>query len=158
MAQTGYGRGLVPSSSHVQARPADECYYCKGAHRIGDCEIAHQHLDMGLVKKIDNRLTLPDGSRIPRDGNKCMREVVEAITKSRPGIIPMSKIQDKASLYQEGHNMASFTQAQGQAAGDTSTRALLEMIQKVGVDRVQKLLSQAQGQEEEEDEWEQNFD
>ena len=158
VAQTGYGRGLVPSSSHVQTRPADECYYCKGTHRIGDCELAHQHLDLGWIKKVDNRLTLPDGSRIPRDGNKCMREVVEAITKSRPGIIPMSKIQDKPSLYQEGHNMASFTQAQGHSSQDANTRALLEMIQRVGADQVQKLLSQTQGLVEEEDEWEQNFD
>jgi ribosomal protein S12 methylthiotransferase accessory factor YcaO len=70
----------------------------------------------------------------------------------------MSKIQDKPSLYQEGHNMASFTQAQGHSSQDANTRALLEMIQRVGADQVQKLLSQTQGLVEEEDEWEQNFD
>jgi ribosomal protein S12 methylthiotransferase accessory factor YcaO len=54
--------------------------------------------------------------------------------------------------------MASFTQAQGHSSQDANTRALLEMIQRVGADQVQKLLSQTQGLVEEEDEWEQNFD
>jgi hypothetical protein len=157
-AQSGYGRGLTPSSTHMQARPPDECFYCKGPHRILDCEVAHQHLDLGWIKKIDNRLHLSDGSRIPRDGNKSMKEVVESISKPRPGVIPMSKIQDKSSLYQEDQSMASFAQTQRQSSEDSSVRALLEMIQKVGIDRVQKLLNTQGPVIEEDDEWNQNFD
>lgn len=153
-AQMGYGRGLMPTSGNIQSRPPEECFYCRGSHRVNECELALKHLDMGWIKRTDNRLTLPDGSRIPRDGNKCMREVVENLSKPRPGIIPMSKIQDKTALFQEGQNMSSYVQSQG-SSDDMNVRALLEMIQKVGTDRVQKLIS---SQDRVEDEWDQNFD
>jgi hypothetical protein len=86
-----------------------------------------------------------------------MKEVVEALNKPRPRIIPMSKIQDKASLYQDA-NMASYSQ--GQSAEDVSVRTLLEAVQKLGSDRVLKLLT-TQGQvldDVDDDEWNQNFD
>ena len=156
---SSYNRGYVPASNHVQPGSSNDCFYCRGSdgHRIPDCQDALKHLDLGWIKKIDGQLRLTDGSRIPRDGNKSMKEVVEALNKPRPGIIPMSKIQDKASLYQDA-NMASYSQ--GQSAEDVSVRTLLEAVQKLGSDRVLKLLT-TQGQvldDVDDDEWNQNFD
>jgi hypothetical protein len=160
--QTGYNRGYNTASNHVHAGAPSDCFYCRGSdgHRIPDCMDVHKHLDLGWIKKIDNRLTLPDGAKIPRDGNKSMKEVVEALNKPRPGIIPMSKIQDKSNLYQEA-NMASYVQMQpqGSSAEDLTMRTLLEAVQRLGSDRVMKLLNvQGQETEEEDDEWNQNFD
>jgi hypothetical protein len=156
---SSYNRGYVPASNHMQPGSSNDCFYCRGSdgHRIPDCQDALKHLDLGWIKKIDGQLRLTDGSRIPRDGNKSMKEVVEALNKPRPGIIPMSKIQDKASLYQDA-NMASYSQ--GQSAEDVSVRTLLEAVQKLGSDRVLKLLT-TQGQvldDVDDDEWNQNFD
>jgi len=158
-AGAGYNRGYPQASNHVHTGPSSDCFYCRGndGHRIPDCADVHKHLDLGWIKKFDNQLRLPDGNRIPRDGNKSMKEVVEALNKARPGIVPMSKIQDKSALYQEA-NMSSYVQAQGNSADDLTMRSLYEAVQKLGSDRVLKLLN-AQGQvEEEEDEWNQNFD
>ena len=158
--QTGYNRGYAPASNHVHTGPPADCFYCKSndGHRISDCLDALKHLDMGWIKKIEGKLKLPDGSNIPRDGNKSMKEVVEALNKQRPGLIPMSKIQDKSNLYQET-SMSSYSQTQGQSADDLHLRALLDVVQKLGSDRVLKLLN-VQGQlvEDDGDEWNQNFD
>ena len=156
---SGYNRGYAPASNHVHSGTPSDCFYCRGndGHRIPDCPDVHTHLDMGWIKRFDNQLRLPDGAKIPRDGNKSMKEVVEALNKLRPGIIPMSKIQDKSSLYQET-NMTSYTQTQGGSTEDLAMRTLLEAVRKIGSDRVLELLN-AQGQPtEEEDEWNQNFD
>ena len=83
-------------------------------------EHALKHLDLGWIKKIDNQLRLPDGTRILWEGNKTMLEVVEAMNKNRPGIIPMSKIQDKTMLYQENIGAANFLQSQVQPSEETN--------------------------------------
>jgi hypothetical protein len=156
---SGYNRGYAPASNHVHTGAPSDCFYCRGndGHRIPDCPDVHKHLDMGWIKRFDNLLRLPDGAKIPRDGNKSMKEVVEALNKLRPGLIPMSKIQDKSNLYQEA-NMASYAQTQGNSSEDLTMRTLLEAVRKMGSDRVLELLN-AQGQTtEEEDEWNQNFD
>jgi hypothetical protein len=160
-AQTGYGRGLAPSSGHVQAGRPNDCFYCRGDHRIPDCADVLKHLDIGWIKRIDGLLRLPDGSKIPRDGNKTMKEVVEGLNKSRPGIIPMAKIQDKANFFQDTPSISTFVQAQGQSADDMNVRAFLDSVQKLGTDRVMKLLNVQSNQNatvEDEDEWDQNFD
>ena len=154
-AQPGYNRGLVQASGPLYQPQHSDCFYCRGPHRILECEQALKHLDMGWIKKIDNQLRLPDGTKIPREGNKTMMEVIESMNKTRPGIIPMSKIQDKSGFYQE--NASSFTQAQTQTPEDTNLRALLELIQRVGPDQVQRVLDH-QNQFKDDDEWNQNFD
>jgi hypothetical protein len=86
-----------------------------------------------------------------------MKEVVESLNKTRPGLIPMSKIQDKSNLYQEA-NIASYSQTQSQHSEEANMRTLLELVQNMGQDRVLKLLS-AQGQlADNDEEWNQNFD
>ena len=87
---------------------------------------------------------------------KTMKEVVEALNKVQPGLIPVSKIQDKASLFQDSSKMASF--AQSEQTEDDGVRTLLELLQKVGVDRIQKLIDEKEQSIVEEDEWDQNFD
>ena len=84
-------------------------------------------------------------------------EVIEAMHRSRPGIIPMSKIQDKSSFYQENSSTSSFTQSQAQPIEESNLRALLELIQKVDIEKVQRLLDH-QTQLKDEDEWNQNFE
>jgi hypothetical protein len=154
--QSGYNRGFVSGNSNG---PTSDCFYCRGndGHRIPECVDALRHLDLGWIKKIDGQLRLPDGMKIPRDGNKSMKEVVESLNKTRPGLIPMSKIQDKSNLYQEA-NIASYSQTQSQHSEEANMRTLLELVQNMGQDRVLKLLS-AQGQlADNDEEWNQNFD
>jgi hypothetical protein len=102
-------------------------------------------------------MRLPDGQFIPRDGMKTMKEVIEDIKKPKPGIIPMSKIQDKAALYQDAQR-SSYVQTQ--SSDDADLRTLTELIQKVGIDRLQAMIS-APAEEltmEEPSDWNQNFD
>ena len=157
--QSSYNRGYAPATNHVQPGFSNDCFYCRGndGHRIPDCADALKHLDLGWIKKIDGQLRLKDGSKIPREGNKSMKEVVETLNKSQPGIIPMSKIQDKSSLYQEAA-MASYMQ--GQSTEDPDMRTLVEAVQKLGTDRVLKLLTTQRPilDDVEEGEWSQNFD
>ena len=147
------GRDMM-SSNNI---PNPGCFYCRGedGHRIQECHQVHAHLDLGWVKKIDGQIRLPDGGKVPRDGNKTMKEVVESLNKTKPGIIPMSKIQDKSSLYQDTTMSSSYVQTQGNNPDD-NIQGLLEMIQKVGTERIMQALN-AQTQNVEEDEWEQNF-
>jgi hypothetical protein len=117
-----------------------------------------KHQDMKLIVRIDGYLRLPDGRSIPRDGTKTLKEVVESLNQPKPGIIPMSKIQDKTALYQGSSKMSSYVQSQ--SSEEDNMRALLEIMQKVGVDKIQEMLhstSQEVGNEESE-EWNQNFD
>jgi hypothetical protein len=162
-AQNGYNRGYSSGQGggymSGQGAPPPTCFYCKGPHRIADCLDALRHQDMSWIKKIDGLLRLPDGQNIPRDGGKSMKEVVEYLNKPKPGIIPMAKIQDKASLYQESGRLNSYVQSHH--SEDDDLRALTELIQRIGVDRMQQLLgSQEQpvAEKESEDGWGQNFD
>ena len=159
VAQPGYSRGLAPTNNYVSPNPAPStCFYCRGPHRIAECEHAMKHQDMKLIVRIDGYLRLPDGRSIPRDGTKTLKEVVESLNQPKPGIIPMSKIQDKTALYQGSSKMSSYVQSQ--SSEEDNMRALLEIMQKVGVDKIQEMLhstSQEVGNEESE-EWNQNFD
>jgi hypothetical protein len=53
---------------------AIKCYYCgKPGHCMNDCEEAQVHLDLGWIKRFETYLKLPDGSNIPRDGYKTLK-------------------------------------------------------------------------------------
>jgi hypothetical protein len=151
----GYNRGLAPPNNHVSAPGMNSmCFYCRGPHKIADCEDALRHLDQKWIARIDGYIRLPDGRPVPRDGNKSLKEVVESMNQSKPGIIPMSKIQNKAAMYQG--NTSAFLQHQVE---EDTLRALLELMQKVGPDKVQELLN-PQPQEmkvDDQEEWNQNF-
>jgi len=129
-----------------------DCFYCNGPHRIGECDQVIMHIEAGLLKKIDGRLRLADGSRMPREDGKTTRDLVEA-TRSRPGIIPMSKIQDQASLYQRAP-MANYVQSRVE---EDSDRVVQEFIQRIGVDRARQCLQKQEQYLEDAAEWEQNF-
>lgn len=149
MAQGGYNRGLTSSQN------APTCFYCRGQHRIPDCADVLLHMDLKWIKKVDGYLRLPDGQPIPREGAKTMKEVVEGMNKGKPGVIPMSKIPDKSSLYQEGGRMNNYLQQ----SLDEDLRALSELVQRIGIDRAQQLLgTQEQTLADSDDGWNQNFD
>jgi hypothetical protein len=59
------------------------CFYCRGddPHHIPDCQHVNTHLDLGWIKKDQGQIRLPNGQRIPRDGNKSMKEVIESMNK-----------------------------------------------------------------------------
>ena len=46
--------------------------------------------------------------------------MIEVVEKSQPGIITMSKIQNKSSFYQENSSASSFTQGQAQPIASSS--------------------------------------
>ena len=84
---------------------------------------------MGWLKKIDGRLQLANGSKLPRDGSKTTKDAGEALNTSRPGIIPMSKIQDKSNLYQRTGYSSSYLQACANASKeDEDMKIALEFI------------------------------
>jgi hypothetical protein len=129
------------------------CFYCRGddPHHIPDCPHVHTHLDMGWIKKDQGQIRLPNGQRIPRDGNKSMKDVIEAMNK-KPGVIPMSKIQDKSAFFQD---MLCYTQRQ--SMDDDSMNNLMELIQRVGPSKVQQLIQASEQASAAEADWEQNF-
>jgi hypothetical protein len=85
-----------------------------------------------------------------------MKELIESM--NRPGVIPVSKIQDKSTLYQGG---ARATYVQSQSEGNSeeeAIRALTGLVHMLGADKVQSLLGNTTKGAVEEDEWNQNFD
>ena len=152
-AQPGFNRGLVPQSNHVHAgQPNGNCYYCgEFGHRIPNCQEVFKHLDLGWIVKIEGQIRLPDGSKVPFEVGKTMKQVIEALfAKAKPGLIPMSKIQDKTSLYQGNASVSTYVQAQPSQQPDDEVRVMLELVQKFGgMDRVQKVLSSQLAAEEE---------
>jgi len=111
------------------------------------------------MKQFDRYLCLPDGTQIPRIPNKTMKDVVEELNKT-PGIIPASKISDKASLFQDTASKSSYLQASNTESDDL--RTLTELLNKVGLDQLQQLLNTKTGTsmedlEEEEGSFTQNF-
>jgi hypothetical protein len=152
-------RGPAPPQTHVNPTYNLSCYYCAQAHRIADCDSARAHLDLKWIKQFDRYLRLPDGSPIPRIPNKTMKEVVEELNKT-PGIIPVSKIQDKTSLYQDTASIQSYVQTQ--TTDNDELRALAELVQKIGMEQLQQLLKPNAGPsmedlEAEEESFTQNF-
>jgi hypothetical protein len=78
------------------------------------------------------------------------------MNKPKGGIIPISKVPDKAVLYQDSARLSSYVQSQ--VTEEDSIRALTELIQKIGVDKVQRMLNTLMSKAlEVEGEWEQNF-
>lgn len=152
-AQPGYGRSLINPGSWQNSQSMI-CFYCKGKdpHRASDCPHAHTHLDLGWIIKSEGRLCLPDGSRIPRESDKSMREIVDALNK-KPGIIPMAKLQGKHVPYQD--KAASYSQSWNQE--DSEIRLLKDLLQKVGIDRLQSLMNIEDPSTDDKDEWDENF-
>ena len=128
------------------------CFYCAGPHRIGDCEEVRTHLDLGLIKKVEGRLRLADGSRLPREPGKTAKELVEAVKNSRPGLIMMAKV-DK-NLYQR-NNASSFMHTQTEG---NEERVMQDLILKLGTEKVRQCLQAREEYIAEAEEWEQNFD
>jgi hypothetical protein len=144
----GNTSGHTAGNSHLM-----NCFYCDGPHKIGDCEEVRIHLDLGLLKKIDGRLKLADGSRLPREEGKTARELVEAMKNTRPGVILMSKI-DKSSLYPR-NGVSSYMQIQNE---EDEEQAMQELIVKLGTDKVRQCLQAREEYNAEAEEWEQNFE
>ena len=154
---TGYG-----GSTLLNNQGPPKCYYCGGPHKIPDCEHVFRHLDLGWIKRVDGTIKSADGLRLPRDPTKTTKEVIEGMNKPKPGLIHMSRIPDKQSIYSNNSNMPSFMQyTAGMETENPEMQQVMELVQKLGLDKVQKVLTnQVQVQEETEDafEWEQNFD
>jgi hypothetical protein len=155
-----------PKAVYPDARPAPKlygnqgmsssemnCFYCAGSHRIGDCEEVRIHLDLGLIKKIDGRIKLADGSRLPREPGKTTRDLVEAFKNSRPGIIMMSQI-NKNCLYQR-NNATSYLHMQNE---ETDERIMQDLLHRLGTEKVRQCLQVREEYIAEAEEWEQNFD
>ena len=71
-----------------------------------------------------------------------MKDVVEELNKT-PGIIPVSKISDKASLFQDTAPKSLYLQAPTTESEDLKT--LTELLNKVGLDQLQQLLNTRMG-------------
>jgi len=134
-----YNRGQAPAppQNHVTPSPQNDgsCFYCRGPHKIIQCEGARIHLDLKWLRRIDNYLRLPNGEKIPRDptGVKSMMEMVESLNK---GMIPTAKL-DKA-LYQGNEKRTALNQSL--QTEEDAQKTLIELLQKVGPDRLRELL------------------
>jgi len=147
-------QGSRPYGNQAGNSGSMNCFYCEGPHRIIDCEEVRTHLDLGLLKKVEGRLRLADGSRLPRETGKTARELVEAL-KGRPGIIMMSKIQDKAAVSQRNKPVAGYMQSQNE---DHDQEIMEDLIHKLGTEKVRQCLQAREEYIAEAEEWEQNFD
>ena len=129
------------------------CFYCEGSHRIVDCMHVNTHLDLGLLKRVEGRLRLADGSRLPREPGKTTKDLVEETRNNRPGVIPVSRMTEKPGAYQR---MQSATYIQSQA--DTDEDALLQdLIYRLGTDKVRQYVQAREEFTTAAEEWEQNF-
>jgi len=131
-----------------------DCFYCLGPHRMGDCDQVKLHLDQGLLVKIEGRLRLASGARLPREPGKSTKELVEATRAGKPGLIPTNKIADKANLYQR-----ASTSCYAQTHIEEDSEGLIqELILKLGTDKVRQCLQAREEYDAEAEEWEQNFE
>lgn len=129
-----------------------DCFYCHGPHRMGDCDYVKIHMEMGLVAKMDGRLKLADGNRLPREPGKSTQDLVEAL--NRPGLISTAKIKDKASLY----NRMTATSYVQSLTGEDEERVAHSLIERLGVDKIRQFVLEREEYNAEAEEWEQNFD
>jgi hypothetical protein len=142
-----------PYGTQTNNNGSMNCFYCEGPHRIVDCEEVRVHLDLGLLKKVEGRLRLADGSRLPREVGKTAKDLVEAMKTTRPGVILVSKI-DKSNLYPKS-GVTSYMHTQYE---ELEERMMQELIQKLGTDKVRQCLQAREEYIAEAEEWEQNFD
>lgn len=78
-----------------------KCYYCgQEGHRMSSCVDVIRHTDLRWIKRDANGtgVRLPNGLNIPFNGNKTMKEVVESLNAAKPGVIPMSKVDQKMMM------------------------------------------------------------
>lgn len=150
-------RVLAPPQTHIAASGNEVlCFYCKGPHRLNDCQEVLTHLNLHWIIKVDEFVRLPDRRSIPRDGNKSMKEVVEALNKEKGDIIPVTKIQDKAALYQDSARVGTYIQTQ---ASEDPAKLLTELVQQIGLDKIGEILGfQPQERLDETLHWDPNFD
>ena len=151
----GYGQGSAQNNA-LNALRLLLCFYCRGEHTINDCVLALRHLDLNWIKKIDGRMRMPDGQKIYGTPGQSMYEVIESLHKNLPGVIPVSKIADKSAMYQGAGNVTSYVQNQAQE--EDPLRILTELIQKIGVGRLEQLLTEQPKVSLEDEVCEQNFD
>jgi hypothetical protein len=104
---------------------------------------------MGWLKKVDGLIRLPDGSRLPRDPNKTAKEIVEGMNKARNG-----------SSHQKDHSGAAVLVqcSTGEVSNNADMQNIFEMVQRLGMDNVHKVLSNQIQDQEEDEMWRQNFD
>ena len=86
-----------PPGGANQDKSSWTCYFCGApGHYLQSCEIARDFIDKGLVKWNGNKLTMPDGSQLPRYPShlKMPERIMTASKRSamlvtQPGILPM---------------------------------------------------------------------
>ena len=146
--------GIMKTGSGVPGAYDSGCFYCAGPHRIGDCDQVNLHLDLGLLKRVEGRLRLADGSRLPREQGKTARDLVEATRGNRPGVISTNMLQERPGLYPVGSH-AFYMQTQ---AEETSQLLVDDLIQRLGPEKVRQCLQAREEYIAEAEDWEQNFD
>jgi hypothetical protein len=149
---------VVRSQGNGMTSPYDmDCFYCKGPHRMNDCENVHRHLELGWIIRIDGKLRLATGAQLPRDPVKTTMILVEAIyANKRAGLIPMSKIQEKDAV-----KGTIFAQLASEQSNDyEGFQTIVQLAQSLGIGQVQRFLEDQVQKRNEEDkaEWEQNFE
>ena len=109
----------------------DKCFYCgQNGHRMNMCVEVQRDLDSKWLVRIDGRVRLPNGDPVPTIAGKTMRQVVEQLNKD--------KSAGKSVLF---HEQPEIIPDRGQELTDAEAmRALTETFQRVGMERVQKIL------------------
>ena len=95
--------------------------------------------------KEGGRVRLPGGGPVPLDGVKSMKEVVEGLSRSRPGVIPISKVntlqtgffQDQDDDYEVFTQVGEMKMSEAQIA-----RQFGEMYRTHGRDLVDRVISE----------------
>lgn len=140
MASTGYSRNNAYNSAGGygnRTAQSDNCFYCKETgHRISECPWAHQHMDLNWVKRVGDKLRLIDGNPLPYDGVKSSRELVEAISKPKPGLIPSNKV-----LLQSVTQDDEFEQFTQTGVDSRVTHMIDHMTQLYGRETIEGLLN-----------------
>lgn len=130
------------------------CFYCEGPHRMGDCDHVLLHLDLGLLKRVEGKLRLADGSMLPREAGKTTCALVEAMRYVKKGLVAVGLIKDKSSLYPR-EQATSYVQSRVE---EDSERVMEDLIRTLGTERVRQCLQAREEYIAEAEEWEQNFE
>lgn len=111
------------------------CYYCghKG-HIVKDCVIVIQHLDLKwVIRDSNNLIRWPTGAAIISTNGIARAELVENKNKPKPGIMPMSQIEQKY--------FGTVSQNVQVAEADSNMYKLFQdYVEQCGVGQMQKLL------------------
>ena len=167
MGMPSYGAPPLPRPYAFRPRAEQTCYYCKQpGHIVAECMVRQQDLTSGkVILNEAGRLQLPDGSALPWDPSRPIKECVDDWYKKQgitvqqaylapPGMVYLQLYQPASSLDKVYEEQISMLQQeldqkkaflQGKPMGKTPKEVIEEQRQMIAVLQAERDNALSQG-------------